>query len=65
MSEQQFLLELCPVCGSPTHIHCAKGCFNCDDPKAPIPHYSSTWCRKCGQSFCAQCMEKHQCGGVQ
>ena len=57
--------EGCPVCGADWHVHCAKGCFGCDDPKNPVPVYASTFCPKCKQSFCASCMEQHQCGGIQ
>ncbi len=57
--------ESCPVCGSTSHFHCAKGCAKCDNINNPVPRYASLFCRRCGQSFCVRCMEVHQCGGVQ
>jgi hypothetical protein len=43
----------CPVCGADWHIHCSKGCANCDDPKSPVPRYASTFCeRAANRSAC-------------
>src|SRR5258707_109383 len=53
--------EFCRVCGSPNHINCSMGCAGCDDPNSPMPRYAWTFCEACHDSFCAECLQQHQC----
>lgn len=61
MTRKRSTSELCPVCGSASHIHCSHGCQVCDDPENPYPRYASGYCKSCGLILCSTCMEYHVC----
>jgi len=60
VSANSNAFEWCPVCGG-AHAHCSRGCAGCDDPNSPQPRYASRFCEACGESFCIECLQRHQC----
>jgi len=56
------VVERCKVCNSTSHVHCSKGCSACDDPESPVPTFAVGFCPHCGDSFCRDCLEEHECG---